>query len=626
MMLHCQLRWSALAAIFATVSIATSAQDIPGESATLRVLTYNIHHGQGVDGKVDLARIANVIRSASPDIVAIQEVDQNVTRSGSIDQPAELARLTDMQVAFGGNITLQGGEYGNAILSKLPFLSYRNHLLPNLDKGEQRGLLVAQIRVKRQVVSFISTHFDHRRGDQERLESAGLVNQKFANQPSIPAILAGDLNATRNSEVLVRLSQAWEIAGETVQRTSPANRPARQIDFILSRPLDDWTVLETRVLDEPIASDHRPLLAVLKLKRSVTERLGHEESNQPYENILQVRNADGQFVAASSPDQWQQRRAEIRQSMQSIMGWLPPPVDRVPPAVTVIEEVDCGTYTRKKITYQTQPGCETPAYLCVPKQIADGQRRPALLCLHPTDNSIGHDVVVGLGGKANRQYAAELAQRGYVTLAPSYPLLANYQPDLAALGWESGTLKAIWDNMRGVDLLQSLPFVDGESIGVIGHSLGGHNSIYTAVFDDRIKAVVTSCGFDSFADYYDGNPDVWKPGKGWTQLRYMPRLANFKGRLNEIPFDFDELLAVIAPRPVLIVAPLHDSNFRSASVDRMANEAGKVYTLYGKPDRLTVEHPDCEHDFPDEMRQQAYRMFDHVLNTSIVSKANRKEN
>ena len=161
-------------------------------------------------------------------------------------------------------------------------------------------------------------------------------------------------------------------------------------------------------------------------------------------------------------------------------------------------------------------------------------KAPAILCLHPTDNTVGHGVVVGLGGKANRQYASELAQRGYVTLSPSYPLLADYQPDLGNLGWESGTLKAVWDNMRGIDLLQSLDYVNPKSIGAIGHSLGGHNAVYTAVFDDRIDAVVSSCGLDSYRDYYGGDAARWVGGQGWTQTRYMPRLAQFHGRLHDI--------------------------------------------------------------------------------------------
>jgi pimeloyl-ACP methyl ester carboxylesterase len=200
-----------------------------------------------------------------------------------------------------------------------------------------------------------------------------------------------------------------------------------------------------------------------------------------------------------------------------------------------------------------------------------------------------------------------------VTLAPSYPLLANYQPDIKALGWESGTLKAVWDNIRGLDLLQSLPYVDTRGFGCIGHSLGGHNSVYTAVFDDRIKAVVSSCGLDSYLDYYGGNETRWFPDQGWCQTRYMPRLANYRGHLDEIPFDFHEVIGALAPRHVVISAPWHDGNFRADSVDRVAKAASQVFKLFDQPERLRVEHPDCGHDFPMEMRRMAYDLFDEVL-------------
>ena len=94
----------------------------------------------------------------------------------------------------------------------------------------------------------------------------------------------------------------------------------------------------------------------------------------------------------------------------------------------------------------------------------------------------------------------ELAERGYVVLAPAYPLMAGYQPDLDRLGYRSGTMKAIWDNIRGLDLLESLPMVKKAEFGAVGHSLGGHNAIYTAVFDQRIKVVVSSCGFVQVSD------------------------------------------------------------------------------------------------------------------------------
>lgn len=350
-------------------------------------------------------------------------------------------------------------------------------------------------------------------------------------------------------------------------------------------------------------------------------------AQQPQQDILAVTNDAGQKEVATTIDQWQQRRRAILSAMESVMGPLPRRADRKPPVMTVLEEVDCDTYVRQKITYRSQSGCDTPAYLCVPKDATKdpSRRAPAVLCLHPTDNVVGHDVVVGLGGKANRQYASELASRGYVTLSPSYPLLANYQVDLRKLGWESGTLKAVWDNIRGIDLLQSLPFVHDQSIGAIGHSLGGHNAVYTAVFDDRIGAVVSSCGLDSYRDYYGGDPSRWLPGKGWTSQRYMPRLAQYHGRLEDIPFDFDQMLASLAPRSVMVIAPLHDSNFRADSVDRVAAEARKVFKLYGTPERLRVLHPACAHDFPSEMRETAYEMFDVVFQHVLPQDRNTTE-
>ena len=218
------------------------------------------------------------------------------------------------------------------------------------------------------------------------------------------------------------------------------------------------------------------------------------------------------------------------------------------------------------------------------------------------------------GGRANRQYAEELTRQGYVTLSPSYPHLADYYPNLGKLGYVSGTMKAIWDNIRGVDLLTSLPYVDAShGVGAIGHSLGGHNAIYTAVFEPRIQVVVSSCGFDSYPDYYDGAERNWYFGKGWCQIRYMPRMSDYRNRLGEIPFDFPELLACLAPRHVFVNAPLHDGNFRAASVDRCAAAANSVYELLGAKGRLVVRHPDCDHDFPQAMREEAYRTIDRVL-------------
>lgn len=334
----------------------------------------------------------------------------------------------------------------------------------------------------------------------------------------------------------------------------------------------------------------------------------------PRDNLLVYRGDDGKPRVVKSIEDWAKRRAEIVRGMEAVMGKLPGREKRCPLDPKVEEEVDCGNYIRRLVTYESEPGSRVPAYLCVPKHVLKGDHKvPAVLCPHPTDNVVGHGVVVGLGKTANRAYASELAERGYVTLSPSYPLLAKYQPNIKTLGWESGTLKAVWDNIRGLDYLESLPFVDGKALGAIGHSLGGHNSVYTAVFDERLKVVVSSCGLDSFLDYYGGDERNWLPERGWCQTRYMPRLADYKGRLTDIPFDFHELIGALAPRYVLIVAPKSDSNFKADSVDRIVAAAKPIFELHGDPDRLRVEHPDCGHDFPTEMREAAYKLFDQVL-------------
>lgn len=326
------------------------------------------------------------------------------------------------------------------------------------------------------------------------------------------------------------------------------------------------------------------------------------ETRLPRAELLKL--PDGS--TATSASQWEARRQHTLDAFQSIAG--PLPAKKVPLDLKVEETADMGGYTRQLISYATDPGNRVPAYLCIPKSATKEKSVPAVLCLHPTEAKIGHKVVVGLGGKPHRQYAAELAERGFITLSPAYTQLANYQPDLKALGYQSGTMKSIWDNICGLDLLDSMPEVDkSRGYAAIGHSLGGHNAIYTAVFDKRISVIVSSCGFDSFTDYYGGNI------KGWTQERYMPKLADYLGRPQEVPFDFYELVGCLAPRDFYVNAPLRDGNFKHDSVDRIFAAARAVYALHDAQDRLQVAHPDSDHDFPDNERFAAYALIEARL-------------
>ena len=327
-------------------------------------------------------------------------------------------------------------------------------------------------------------------------------------------------------------------------------------------------------------------------------------------NLLQYHAAPDRVAKVQSTADWQKRRAEILAGMQAVMGPLPGAEKRVPLEVAVESETDCGAYVRREITYTAEPGARVPAFLLIPKAVLAGKAvAPGVLAAMPTNGTEGNRPVVGLGkpgAKPGRNYGEELAQRGFVVIVPPYPHLADYKPDLKGLGYVSGTMKAIWDNIRALDVLAATPGVSPKGFGAVGHSLGGHNSIYTAVFDERIKAIVSSSGFDSFLDYYSERPTMWKLGQGWTQERYMPRLAEYGARKEQIPFDFHELVAALAPRALFVNAPLRDSNFKHDSVDRVIAAARPVYGLYGVPERLVVEHPDCEHDFPGEQREHAY--------------------
>ncbi len=249
-----------------TVLALPESQGVSAEPVRLRVLSYNIHHAEGVDRKLDVERIAKVILSVKPDIVALQEVDQKVKRTESIDQPAELARLTKMRVAFGANITLQGGHYGNAILSRFRIIEHKNHLLPNFNEGEQRGVLASEIPIPGAQTSILvlATHFDHRPNDKERTLSAKYINQRFSQ--TTPALLMGDLNDVIGSSTLDQFKTTWTRTNPKPLPTVPVDQPTRQIDFILFRPANRWTVVKTRVLDEAVASDHRAILSVLELQ------------------------------------------------------------------------------------------------------------------------------------------------------------------------------------------------------------------------------------------------------------------------------------------------------------------------------------------------------------------------
>ncbi len=250
------------------LSFLTAMNARAEEPLQLKILTWNIHHCLGVDDKLDVDRIASVISACQPDIVALQEVDQQAARSKNVDQPAELSRLTGMHVVFGGNIPLQGGRYGNAVLSRFPILSSENKRLPNHREGEQRGVMLVRIQLPQrdQPLTLLATHFDHRPDDSERIASVHMISELLP-QIDPPRVLAGDLNAVPDSTVLQLLQARWITAQSEILPTVPVAKPVQQIDYVLYDTTAHWEQISAEVLAEARASDHRAVLVTLRLQQ-----------------------------------------------------------------------------------------------------------------------------------------------------------------------------------------------------------------------------------------------------------------------------------------------------------------------------------------------------------------------
>jgi endonuclease/exonuclease/phosphatase family metal-dependent hydrolase len=238
----------------------------------LRVLCYNIHYGQGMDGKYDLERLAKVIKEAKPDLVALQEVDVVVRRSGQVHQAQKLGELTGMTVRFGPTQHFEGGLYGNAILTRLPILDELIHPLPYTEATPERqtyprGAIAVTVQATDgQPLRFISTHFQHNL-PEDRVAQAKAVNQLFAAEgDTLRTLLAGDFNATPEAEPITLLTERWSHTLDAEKApTAPSVRPRSRIDYIFYRPHSSFRLLSSEVIPDAMASDHRPVLATFEM-------------------------------------------------------------------------------------------------------------------------------------------------------------------------------------------------------------------------------------------------------------------------------------------------------------------------------------------------------------------------
>lgn len=236
------------------------------QPTTVRVVSYNIKHGRGNDNVVNIPRTAAVLRALAPDIVGLQEVDRLAERSGKVDEALVLGQSLGLHHAFGRFMDFQGGAYGMGVLSRFPITQSREVRLP--DGNEPRVALAVDVRLPdERLLTIVNVHFDWVQDDGFRFAQAQKLTE-FLDSVTNPYILLGDFNDEPGSRTLglftARADEA--IKPRTDHFTFSSTDPVKEIDFIFMAPRAAWTTGEVRVIDEKLASDHRPLLGVVTLR------------------------------------------------------------------------------------------------------------------------------------------------------------------------------------------------------------------------------------------------------------------------------------------------------------------------------------------------------------------------
>jgi len=315
--------------------------------------------------------------------------------------------------------------------------------------------------------------------------------------------------------------------------------------------------------------------------------------------------------------EWMGRRERILSEWLNYVEELPGNRGAVRWETLSEEEEEC--YVRLRIRYTVSDGDEVPAILLVPKAVAGGGsgKAPAVLALHPTAEAGKGDVATP-AGRDNRRYGVELAERGYVVLAPDViafgeRVFPGAQPYMTApfyeqrSGW-TAVGKMLFDHMHGLDLLESLPFVDADRIGAIGHSLGGYNAYFLAGLDRRVKAIAVSCGFTVFA----GDPE---PNR-WGQREWFSHIPRISADLAEgrVPFEHHEIAALVAPTPFFNWNGTLDHIFPNwQRISEACAAIDELYRFLGAEGRFSYLWGNSGHDFPANIRESAYTFLDRHL-------------
>lgn len=319
---------------------------------------------------------------------------------------------------------------------------------------------------------------------------------------------------------------------------------------------------------------------------------------------------------------WPTERERIRTGVLRLLG--PFPTNTVPLDPRVGSETDCGSYVRRKVSIQVQADDRMPAWLLVPKNVKD--RVPAIICFYGTTSGAGKDTTVGLSGAKpgspfmrNRAFAVDMVEAGFVALAPDFlrdgervpPSGRPYDttdfysrfPEWSCVG------KDIWDTMRAVDYLQTLSFVDGERIGMVGHSYGGHTTIFASALEPRIKAIFASGPVSDFR----GHGMHWAVPKGAGNSQSLPNLRPYMlDHTLAIPAEFYEWTALIAPRPLWVNQAVGE---RRPHEEENYAAVRQVYDALGSGGRVHYAWCAGDHDFPPSTRAAAVEWFQRWLRT-----------
>lgn len=362
-----------------------------------------------------------------------------------------------------------------------------------------------------------------------------------------------------------------------------------------------------------------------KITRATRPRLVTEQTGQA--ELIDPLLHSGKKI--TTPEQWQAQRNAIKRVLQAFLG--APPDTKPPLEPKVIEETTRGDHTLRRLVYKTEPEEFVPAYLLVPKNV--NGRLPVVICPHQTTQA-GKQEPAGLAGNPQLHTALHLVERGYVTF--TYDALCFGERHDAASGHYGDAIpfyrkhprwsllgKMIWDLSRAIDYLQTLDFVDAGRIASIGHSHGGYTTLFAMAFDERIKAGVSNCGFDTFR--VDGNTWRWSHA---TAL--LPRLGFYlsNARINmdfyravpdssviDVPFDQHQLLALIAPRPLLLSTSDEDFVFPNGgwSARRALARVEPIWKLLGARERIGRYFFNGGHNFPADAVAKADEWLDRWL-------------